>query len=344
VSQPEKAKDVWTVKDVLSWTSQRFQSAGIDTPLLDSQLLMGTVLNLSKVQLYMHYDRPLTSEERTQMRALVQRRLAGEPVAYLLGQKFWHTLDLVVDKRVLIPRPETETLLDFVLMCWEKNVHKPRMIVDICTGSGCLGIALAKKFPEAKVIGLDCSEDALLVARENAVRNDVPNVEFRIGDVFEKEFMKSLVSEFGLFDIAVANPPYVTEKEWQECAPGVRDFEPKLALVSEQEGLAHGHAIVDAVKENVLAHHSVFAMELSAQGPQRIAQLLHLAEPDNIKPYSFHTPVWDVPRGEWFALRDLEARARFLCHVLGLRERCFEPMGDGDAGFGESETALSDEL
>jgi release factor glutamine methyltransferase len=344
VSQSEKAKDVWTVKDVLSWTSQRFQDVGTDTPLLDAQLLIGAVLNLSKVQLYMHYDRPLSSDERSQMRTLVQRRIVGEPVAYLLGQKFWHTLDLAVDKRVLIPRPETETLLDFVLMCWEKSVHNPRVIVDICTGSGCLGIALAKKFPESKVIGLDCSEDALVVARENAARNNVHNIEFRRGDVFEKDFMKLLVSELGLVDIVVANPPYVTEQEWRECAAGVRDFEPKLALVSDEAGLAHGKVIAGAMKENVMAQHSVFAMELAPQGPSQLVRLMNLTSKEDVSAYSFHTPVWDIPRGEWFALRDLEARPRFLCHVLGLHERCFEPVGDGDANLLESDATLANEL
>ncbi len=334
--QTDKQTEVWTVKDVLAWTSKRFSNAGIETALLDSQLLLGSVLNLDKVRLYMHYERPLTLEERSQVRLLIQRRLAGEPVAYLLGRKYWHTLDLLVDSRVLIPRPETETLLDFVLVCWEKNVKTPRFIVDLCTGSGCLAIALAKKFPEAKVIGVDCSEDALDVARENAILNSSENVDFRKGDVFDTTLMQKLVSEFGEIDILVANPPYVTHSEWQNCAATVRDFEPQLALVSENEGLAHGSAIVRALSTDTMSKNSVFAMELGTGAPHRIVNAVGLADSASWNEFSFHLPIWEIPRECWFGLRDLESRARFLCRVSGLQSRCFEPVSDCDSSLDEA--------
>jgi release factor glutamine methyltransferase len=327
-------QDVWTVRDIVAWTSKRFLAAGVETPLLDTQLLLGEVLGLSKVELYVHYDRPLGSEERTAMRAFVQRRLAGEPVAYLLKRKYWHTLDLFVDRNVLIPRPETETLLDFVLSAWDSVVAKPRVIVDLCTGSGCLAIALAKHFPDAKVIGIDVSLPALEVAKTNRVRNHVENVEFRLGDIFDAELLKSIVDECGTIDILVSNPPYVAEHEWEKCAVDVREFEPRVALVSGENGLAHGHAIAKACCPELLSANATFVMELGIGAPSEQIRVLNAGAA--LPCFSFHVPLWEIPRGKWFALRDLENRERFLCRVSGLSERSLEVVCDGDPDVVES--------
>lgn len=340
----ERSQSVWSVKDVIQWTSKRFHSMGMETPLLDAQLIVGFVLELDKVQLYMHYERPLSADERASIRGLVQRRLQGEPVAYLLGKKHWHTLELIVDKRVLIPRPETETLLDFVLLCWEKNELSPRIIVDFCTGSGCLAIALAKKFSAAKVIAVDCSQDALEVARENATKNGVDGIEFMQADVFDPLLLKSIVKKFGTVDILVANPPYVSEAEWQSCSPTVKDFEPRIALISDCDGLAHAEAILRSCCESVMSENSVFAMEMGIDAPLSLVRTGAAGDCNDFATYSFHTPVWDIPRSRWFALRDLEARARFLCRVLGMERRHFEPVSNGDTCFDESHFTLSDEL
>jgi release factor glutamine methyltransferase len=149
--------EIWTVRDVLNWTAQRFSALELPTPLLDAQLLIGSVLSLSKVQIYTQLDRPLIETERSQLRELVRRRLSGEPVAYLLNQKDWHDLDLFVDKRVLVPRPETETLLDLILAVCRHESWQPQRILDLCTGSGCLAIALAKAYPQAKVVAVDAT-------------------------------------------------------------------------------------------------------------------------------------------------------------------------------------------
>jgi release factor glutamine methyltransferase len=181
-----------------------------------------------------------------------------------------------------------------------------------------LAIALAKKFPEARVIAVDISPDALDVARENAIRNETSNVEFRLGNVMNAALVPSIVGEIGLLDIVVANPPYVTKEQWAECSPSVRDFEPELALVSADQGLAHAKFIVEGLRHQALASQAVFAMELANGDPARLAQELGLSLGIPFHVFSFHTPIWDVARETWFALRDLEARARFLCRVNGL--------------------------
>lgn len=311
------ANETWTVKEILRWTSSRFSQLDIPTPLLDAQLLLGSVLGLTKVQLYMQHERVLMPTERAAMRELVRRRVAGEPVAYLLKHKSWHELDLYVDRRVLIPRPETETLLDFVLEMFRASGRAPATILDLGTGSGCLAVALAKRFPRARVMGVDLSEEALEVARVNAQRNGVTNVEFLLGDVSKGalfDWMRNLPLRF---DAIVANPPYVTEDEWQRCDVSVRDFEPKLALTAEDEGLALAKSIEEHVRRtDLLAADGVFAMEVGLSHCERLHAGGASSEP--YAAFAYNTAAWRVPRGTPFALQDLTGRARFRCRVNGL--------------------------
>jgi len=322
------ALEQWTVKDILQWTSQRFSQQELPTPLLDAQLLLASVLGLSKVQLYMAHDRVLSADERTRMRELVKRRVSGEPVAYLLGRKEWHELDLHLDARVLIPRPETETLLDFAFEAFRGSKRTPTAVLDLCTGSGCLAISFAKRYPDAKVIAVDISEDALAVARENARRNGTPQVEFVLGDVTDPSLYATLANKVsaqgGRFSVIVANPPYVSESEWNACDVGVRDFEPKLALVAEDEGLAIGRALLRLVEDGaLLAAHGVFGMELGLAHCGRLRQEQGSeagteADGDEPRSFPYNTAAWKFPRGAGFALQDLTGRERFWARVSGL--------------------------
>lgn len=309
--------ETWTVKDILAWTSSRFAQLDLPTPLLDAQLLLSSVVGLSKVQLYMHHDRALSSDERAQMRDLVRRRLAGEPVAYLLGRKDWHDLDLLVDARVLIPRPETETLLDFVLDVLRSAGRTPQRLLDLCTGSGCLAIALGRRFPSSTVFAVDVSADALAVARENAQRNGVRNVTFLEADVRDDSlFAKLLEAAGGPFDVVVSNPPYVSESEWAGLDVGVRGFEPRLALVADDDGLALARGIARNVGvEGVLSAESVFAMEVGLAHCDRLAEP---QTPGHLETFPYNTQSWKFPRSRSFALQDLTGRDRFWCRVSGL--------------------------
>jgi release factor glutamine methyltransferase len=357
--------ETWAVRDILQWTSQRFGQRDVATPLLDAQLLLGEVLGASKVQLYMHMDRVLTPDERSRMRDLVKRRVSGEPVAYLLGRKSWHELELAVDGRVLIPRPETETLLDFVLAVFRAAAAKPLRVLDLCTGSGCLAIALAKRFPDAHVMAVDVSEDALAVARSNARLNGVSNVTFVRGDVSEGDGLLSRLrvecaAVIDGFDVIVANPPYVSEDEWKTCDVGVRDFEPKLALTAADDGLALARVIAEGVaRVGMLSHHSVFAMEVGLAHCARLASerasldidgAVALAEDGSPLAFPYNAQSRRYPRGAAFALQDLTGRDRFWCRVNGLSQAEPRPMGAtayagdadgvGAAGADTSEEAL----
>ncbi|MCA2960269.1 MAG: peptide chain release factor N(5)-glutamine methyltransferase [Silvanigrellales bacterium] len=309
--------ETWTVKDILAWTSGRFVQLDLPTPLLDAQLLLSSVVGLSKVQLYMHHDRVLSGDERTRMRDLVRRRISGEPVAYLLGRKDWHELDLLVDARVLIPRPETETLLDFVLDVFRSAGREPARLLDLCTGSGCLAVGLGRRFPRATVVAVDVSAEALAVARENAKRNGAHNVSFLLADVREDGLFTRLLHEAGgAFDVVVANPPYVSESEWTHLDVGVRDFEPRLALVAENEGFALANLLArEVVREGVLSPESVFAMEV---GLSHCDLLAGPEAPGHLETFPYNTQSWKFPRARSFALQDLTGRDRFWCRVSGL--------------------------
>lgn len=307
--------DIWTVRDVLSWTSQKFAGLQIPTPLLDAQLLIGSVLCLSKVEIYTQLDRPLLESERSSLRELVRRRLSGEPVAYLLNQKFWHDLDLHVDSRVLVPRPETETLLDVVLAICKHESRKPKHILDICTGSGCLAIALAKTFPEATVTGVDISLDALDVARLNAERNKVGNIEWRHGDALDVGTYSGCASSN--FDIIVANPPYVSESEWNQCDSTVKEFEPRLALVGGLEGWQMPRRLLDALRNSgLLDSAGIVGIELGISHPEILAAEFGarcgFEFPNPFLSVACQRPVWEFPRNCWFSVKDYTQRSRFL--------------------------------
>ncbi|BBH54336.1 peptide chain release factor N(5)-glutamine methyltransferase [Fluviispira sanaruensis] len=302
--EQEKKEKLWTIREILNWTSKHFHEKKIETPLLDAQLLLCKVLNLSKVQLYIEMDKPLNETEKRDYRALVKRRLNGEPVAYILNEKYWHNLKLYVDKRVLIPRPETESMLDFVLQ--NKKNCDLKYILDLCTGSGCLAIALAKAFPTTIVIGVDISTEALAVAKINAELNSVHNVEWLLADLTQLEIFQELKTKYKAFDIVVANPPYVTEKEWHSLEHTVKEFEPKLALVAADEGLFIGEQIVKNIEDfSLLSSNSIFAMEMADKQPQKIKS-------ECKKIIQHNHPIWEIPKNEWFTLCDWERKERFL--------------------------------
>lgn len=310
-----RQSEIWTVRDVLNWTSQKFSGLQLPTPLLDAQLLIGSVLSLSKVEIYTQLDRPLLEGERTSLRELVRRRLSGEPVAYLLKQKLWHDLDLYVDARVLVPRPETETLLDLVLAVCRHESRQPRRILDICTGSGCLAIALAKSFPQAEVFALDISPEALEVARLNSERNGVNNVRWINADALDEATYRR--EEFSQFDIIVSNPPYVSESEWSECDPSVKEFEPKIALIGGEHGWQFPRRLLQVLDASgLLSKVGVVGFELGLSHPEILSEEMKaacgfaFAQP--MVSLACQRPVWEFPRDQWFSVKDYTQRSRFL--------------------------------
>ena len=220
----------WTVKRLLTWTTDFLKKKGAESPRLDAEVLLSHVLDWPRVQLYTHFEEEVGERARSSFRDLVKMRSEGAPVAYLVGRKEFFSLPLVVSPAVLIPRPDTETTVVVALDCL-KGKHAPR-VADVGTGSGCLAMAIARHHPTARVVAIDISEEALAVARHNADALGLSDrVEFRLDDLLASG------SEEGGFDLIVSNPPYIPTGDIAGLEPGVRDFEPHLALDGGRDGL-----------------------------------------------------------------------------------------------------------
>lgn len=247
-----KTTQAWTILEVLRWTVGRFERQGIESARLDAELLATRAFSRSRVELYTHYDQPLDEAELANYRALVQRRLAGEPVAYILGHKEFWSIDFEVDARVLVPRPDTETLVEQGLEILAKLDRSAR-IADIGTGSGAIAIALKKERPGDEVCAVDASPDALAVAQANSARLNLP-VTFLQGD---------LVSPLtGRFDLVVSNPPYIPTKDIDTLSAEVRS-EPRMALDGGADGLDLVRRLV-ASTSVLLTDDGWLAMEIGA--------------------------------------------------------------------------------
>jgi release factor glutamine methyltransferase len=216
--------ETWTILKVLNWTQGRFGARGLATPRLDAEVLLAHVVKRDRVGLYTHFDQPLQPDELASYRELIKRRLAGEPVAYLVGKKEFRMLELAVDARVLVPRPDTEATVELAL---EMLAGDAPRIVDVGTGSGAIALALKKTRPEATVLAVDRSPDAAEVARQNAAALSL-DVQVVVGDL--------LAPVEGTFDLIVSNPPYIPTKEIAGLAPEVQR-EPRLALDGGADGL-----------------------------------------------------------------------------------------------------------
>lgn len=223
----------WTPLKLLHWTQSYFGQKGIDAPRLTAELLLAHALGCDRVRLYLDFDKPLGEPELTAFRELVRRRAEREPTAYLLGRRDFYEHTFQVDARVLVPRPETELVVEAALSALASSPEGGRAL-DLCTGSGAIAISLALARPGAQVTATDLSEDALAVARENATRLGAAGVTFLAGDLYAALAPPSPETRF---DVIVSNPPYVPRGELDTLAPEVRR-EPRLALDGGGDGLA----------------------------------------------------------------------------------------------------------
>jgi release factor glutamine methyltransferase len=220
---------VWTTLGVLDWTTQRFTEAGIAAARLEAQLLLAHVLGCSRVQLYTGFDKPLGEAELASYRGLIKRRLSGESVSYLVGETEFWGLPFHVDSSVLVPRPDTETVIETARVA-RPDRSQPCRILDLCTGSGAIAVSLAREYPAAQVVATELSPAAAAVARKNAERNGVAErVDVRIGDLFAPVLGER-------FDVIAANPPYIASSVIPTLSREVRR-EPAIALDGGRDGL-----------------------------------------------------------------------------------------------------------
>lgn len=224
--------DVWTVQRILQWTTSFLQQKNVESPRLESELLLAHARGCQRIRLYTDFESPLTDDERNKMREFVRRRANREPLAYITGKREFYGRDFHVGTGVLVPRPDTETLVDVCLDYLPKD--RPLSVCEVGFGSGCISITLAKQRPQLKLVASDISADAMQFAEQNVELHDVgQQVQLVAGNAFEP------IAELnaGLFDGIVSNPPYIRDDEMAELAPEVIKYEPSLALVSGEDGL-----------------------------------------------------------------------------------------------------------
>lgn len=260
-------EEPWTIRRVLAWAADDLKKRGHSTPRLDAELLLGKVLNQPRVKLVIDADRPLSKEELAAYRSLHTRRRAGEPVAYLLGVREFYGRPFRVDARVLIPRPDTEILVEVALARTDARSLSLRAL-DLCTGSGCVAITIARERPTARVLGTDISGPALDVARDNAVRLGAFNVAFFEADLFALP----PGARAGKLDLVTANPPYIPDGEEPELPVDIRKFEPHTALFGGPDGLAFVRRIVREAPDHLDAG-GVLAVEVAAGQAPTVAAL-----------------------------------------------------------------------
>ena len=228
----------WTIREVLDWTTQDFAGRGIASPRLDAELLVAKALGMDRVGLYLDLNRPLVDQERSAIRPLVARRREREPVAYILGHRDFYGRRFDVSPAVLIPRPDTETLVEHALECIPNDTAC--RVLDVGTGSGAVAVTIAAERPLSFVTATDISDAALEVASRNAERLEV-NSRIR----FERA---DLLSGAEQYDVIVSNPPYITQSEMATLQTEVREHEPVIALEAGEDGLDVVRALLAAAE------------------------------------------------------------------------------------------------
>ncbi len=247
-----------TLGEVYRLSVELLQNKKIEKAKFVVQELMASVLGIDRMSLFMQFDRPLEEKELNKLRSYIFRKAKGEPLEYILGFLEFYHCRLSVTPQVLIPRPETEILLDGVVTDLAQIDLSGKEAWDLCTGSGCLAIGLKKKYPQLEVTGVDLSLEALQVARLNAKDNAV-DVSFVYSDMFSALQGRKV-------DFLLCNPPYITKKEYEALDSSVRDYEPKVALVGGESGLEFYQTLAQELPKHLRAGGKAFFEIGTGQG------------------------------------------------------------------------------
>ncbi len=237
----------WTIGKLLDWTRQHFITRGIDDARLCAELLLAKALDCQKITLYTRFNDCPTEEQRTAFRELVKAAAYHQPIAYLVGRREFYSLDFKVTPDVLIPRPETELLVEKALAWFKANPREGLSMLDVGTGSGCIAVTLAKRTPGLSAVATDCSTGALTIAGENAKTHGVAErIRFIEADLID---LPDGVTPDGGFDLVASNPPYISTAETETLPRNVRDYEPHVALFAGDDGLAMYRRLAEGVSK-----------------------------------------------------------------------------------------------
>lgn len=277
----------WSVLSLLEWGEAYLRERGFDESRLHTELLLGRVLGLTRLQLYLQFDRPLAHQELGSFKSLFRRRLAREPLQYILGETEFMGLPIAVDRRVLIPRPETEILVEAAVATLKRQGAAPQPeVLEVGTGSGNIAVALGRFVPAARILSIDVSDEALEVAARNVAANGVKNVELRRGDIRAESFGPDR------FDLIISNPPYIAREEVSSLQEEVRAYEPLIATTDGADGLSLFACIFTVAGASLRKGGWLFLEIGYGQGPA----VLRLASAERISGGEFLPDYAGIPR------------------------------------------------
>lgn len=290
-----KSPDVWTITRLLTWSDDYFQKHAIDSPRLTGELLLAHSLGIKRIDLYLQYDRPLNKDELSSFKLLIQKRIQKQPLAYITGKKGFYESDFTVTKDVLIPRPDTETIVEQALKTLNGIPgHPPKKILELGCGSGAIIISLADKFPDHHFFASDVSPNALKVAQKNSGRINQTPISFFASNWF------SSIKERQFFDLIVSNPPYIPSKEIDALQPEIRLFEPMLALDGGSDGLSCYRTILENACR-FLVPGGTLLLEMGADQKKGLLEIIHPYFPDQpvefIRDLAGHNRVAVIQKG-----------------------------------------------
>ena len=281
--------EIWTTLKVLTWTTGYLTEKGVENARREAEWLLCEATGLDRMGLYLNFDKPLQDDELAAYRSMVARRGKREPLQHILGSQEFDGHEFIVSRDVLIPRYDTETLLEEAV----RQAPTARTVLDIGTGSGCIAISLALRLPHAAITAVDLSPDALSIARRNAEQNNA-QIEFLLGSFFQPVVGRR-------FDLIVSNPPYITHADLATLQPEVRDFEPRLALDGGPDGL-DAYRVLAAEAPRHLEPNGWLLMEIGAGQDKDVAGLLADAGFDAIVTVPDSAGILRVVGGQWHAV------------------------------------------
>ncbi|HEY5955917.1 MAG TPA: peptide chain release factor N(5)-glutamine methyltransferase [Polyangiaceae bacterium] len=270
----------WSIRRLVVWATEDFKSRGFDSPRLDAELLIGHVLGKTRIEIILDGERPLDQDELERFKELAKRRRAGEPTSYLVGNREFYGTAFEVNSNVLIPRPDTEILVEVALERTQ-SVESGGMALDLCTGSGCVAIAFALARREWTVTGIDISAAAIEVAQRNANKLGLgASIRFATGDLFDGMLQAAQAMDNGglasPLSLVTANPPYIPSDVIPSLDVGIRDYEPRLALDGGPDGLNVAKRII-ATAPQWLAAGGVLALEIGYDQAPAVSELMQAA-------------------------------------------------------------------
>ena len=264
------AMQTWTIQKLLNWTTDHFTEKSIDSPRLSAELLLSHVVGLKRIELYTQFDKLVSQQQLDRLHALVKRAGQHEPIAYLTGKTEFYSLRLNVTPDCMIPRPETELLVERAVEFLRRRTGK-QFVCDLCTGCGCIAIAIAKNFPDADIIATDISDAALNITAQNIEKHKLKDrIKLLRGDLFDPIIPQLDISKF---DLIVCNPPYLSAAEFESLETNVKAYGPRIALYAGEDGLDVYRRIIEKV-DQFLKPDAALMLEIGYAQGQAVRELL----------------------------------------------------------------------